>query len=158
MYSLKIGDAVVNYDLSNDSCMDAPWNEYDGHGVITNARRAKRPYEVILSADSGYCWFYDVTASLVTAKRDNWGSTPKARAKAVELDIKFCKSYLRGDIAWYGVRVWLENNPNESTSLGGILSEYNDKHVEECVRELGRELLDEVARREAAALAYYLGM
>ena len=86
-----------------DAAMRAPWEEYDGHGIVSEwTSRDKRPGERVLSQDRGSFRYYDVAATMRKARAERWGSnlTGSAReraAKAVEADFDYCQRWARDD-------------------------------------------------------------
>lgn len=60
--------------IEHDGDMGAPWEEHDGHGVVSEwTRRDKAPGEVVIASDRGSHRFYDVAETTRIAKRDGWG-------------------------------------------------------------------------------------
>jgi hypothetical protein len=59
----------------DDTYRSAPWDEYDGNGIISDWRPkdSKRPGERILTSDRSSCRFYDWQATIERAKREQWG-------------------------------------------------------------------------------------
>jgi len=133
----------------------APWEEYDGIGIIRERRARyngdgyeKSPGERILHDNNGYVWTYDWQATVQKAKREGWGCdveqltkrlgrTPtrgEVIQKAVERDFKFCRGYLRGD--WYYIDICVEDvETGEREYLGGV--ESSDRaYLSECAFEL----------------------
>jgi hypothetical protein len=161
--SMKIEHKGVKfiYEIDSDSDYDMgyPWDEHDGHGEIVFANRTKRPHEVIVgTGEHGYEFFYDVKESLDKASREGWAETRVECAEAVKEDIRFCKRFLDDDICWQQIAVYPVGAPSEAQYLGGILSEWDDKHVLDCVIQLADEILANRERKYNLAKAYYEGM
>jgi hypothetical protein len=60
--------------VDHDAWHGAPWEEEDGHGVVSGwVRRDKRPGERILCQDGSSKRFYDFAETMRIARRDGWG-------------------------------------------------------------------------------------
>lgn len=58
----------------HDDCMGAPWEEHDGHGIISDwTTRDKAPGELVLASDRGSNRYYDFAETVKIARRDGWG-------------------------------------------------------------------------------------
>lgn len=101
---------IVDYDLG------APWEEHDGHGVVSDWEcRDKKPGEVVIASDRGWKRFYDVAATTRIAKRDKWGvsdadTSNMTKAQIVALAVKRDLERMRGRCNdkwhWCGVSVF----------------------------------------------------
>jgi hypothetical protein len=61
--------------LHRDDDSQAPWEESEGHGPVSDwTRRAKRPGEVIVSMDGGSYRYYDLQEACRLARQDGWGA------------------------------------------------------------------------------------
>ena len=157
-YELEHNGIEFTYGVSRDY-RSPPWEEYDGHGVVLYANRDKKPSEVIIGGDRRGKWLYDIAATQKIAISDGWGSGgAKEAAIQVQNDIEFCRKFLNDDICWMWISVCPTGSPDEYETLGGILSEWNDKYVVECVEELADQILYSRAKKHAEAEAFYLGM
>lgn len=135
-----------------DDIMGAPWEESDGHGIISGwERRDKRPGERILAEDGRAKLFYDVQATMRKAKKEEWNTAPcqwrtkgEQAAAAVEKDFQRMQAWARGDWHWVIVEVALLDKDGKETlhadSLGGVESDYVenilDALFEECLYEV----------------------
>lgn len=143
----------------------APWEEYDGHGVITDwidqdrdEEYADRAHYWILANDRGRDYrYYDVRASTRIAARDQWGISPEARAAlartlgrepepaeitraAVEQDYRYLRDYCDGTWAYVGVVVTIPGTALRA-SLWGVES-CSTAYIERVSRELADQILD----------------
>lgn len=132
-----------------DEDMGAPWQEHDGHGVISGwERRDKTPGERILAEDKRFKLFYDVQTTMKKAKAEGWAtqdtltkSRGERAAAAVEADFKRMQAWINNDWHWTIVKVTLLDEDGEETqhsaSLGGVESDYVKSVLnslcEECV-------------------------
>ena len=101
---------IVDYD------MGAPWEEHDGHGIVSDwERRDKKPGEVVIASDRGSKRFYDIAETTRIAKRDKWGvsDTDTSRltpaqitALAVQRDMERMRGWCNEDWYWCGVSVF----------------------------------------------------
>jgi hypothetical protein len=70
---------VFKVFLVDDPDMEAPWDNADGHGPVSEwTQRDKRPGEWELNRDHGSKRFYDAQEANKIAKRDGWGLNDKA--------------------------------------------------------------------------------
>jgi hypothetical protein len=133
-----------------DSDMGAPWEEHDGHGIVSGwESRDKKPGEVVISSDHGRKRFYDVAATTRIAKRDGWGVadadtskiTPaQITALAVQRDMERMRDWCNDVWHWCGVAVFpLTEDGDElrskTESLWGIESDADD-YIEEVISDL----------------------
>lgn len=71
--------------IEDDGDHGAPWEDYDGHGVISDWTQGdKKPGERVLCTDRSSKRFYDVQATMKVAKRDGWGLGPEAKQKLAD--------------------------------------------------------------------------
>jgi len=93
-----------------DQYTDAPWNNSDYHGDITDwEHRKKKPGELVLrEARHGCRRFYDFQGAIKKARAENWGNwqqgeTPQERGQilhdAVMSDYKFLRDWYND--AWH---------------------------------------------------------
>ncbi len=69
------GGYSATIELQHDSGHGAPWEECDGHGIVSDFEtRKKRPGELVLHELRSTTRFYDFAASVKIARRDGWGS------------------------------------------------------------------------------------
>lgn len=156
-YLVAYGEVQVSYGEANlecrmtrepDDCLDYPWKEYDGHGIVSDwENRAKRPYERVLAYDGGRSMFYDVQGSIEKARKEGWG-LPEEEAKgltkkqiaaaAVERDFKYCKKWANEGIWWdvIGVSVYVNNDKLDSEYIGGIESTADRDTIRNLVGDL----------------------
>lgn len=114
-----------------DSDHGAPWEECDGHGVVSDwERRDKRPGEFILSSDRGSKRFYDFQATMAIAKRDGWNTAPYdwptkgAQAQAaVMADYEYLRRWCNDQWHYCGIvvtRMEDGEKTSDESSLWGI--------------------------------------
>ncbi|MFM0341157.1 hypothetical protein [Paraburkholderia fungorum] len=73
-FEIEAGGYPFRVRIEADQCMGAPWEEHDGHGVVSDwTTRDKRPGEIVLNTDRSSRRYYDVEASMKIARRDGWG-------------------------------------------------------------------------------------
>jgi hypothetical protein len=94
-----------------DSHMGAPWDEHDGHGIVSDwTTRPKAPGERVLNERRGMFRYYDIKASIAKAKAEGWGYDPKLTkgqiaAEAVESDFSYLKAWCEDRWHWLGIIV-----------------------------------------------------
>lgn len=161
MYSetIEINGLRFRVTYSRDEYADAPWNDCDGHGVVTDwERRNKLPGELVLAEDRGSRRFYDFVASCKLALRERWDSVPyndgtqtkrQQAAKAARADYEYLRSWCNDDWCYLVVDVVLLGENDEevdgySDSLAGVESykDYNE--------EIAREMAEGIARQYRA--------
>ncbi len=127
--TIKLPDGrLAKIDVASDDSMGLPWEEHDGHGIVSDwTRRAKAPGERILASDHGSFRYYDFAESVKLARRDGWsaGSSLSIPARqraalAVEKDFQRLKEWCDGIWEWVGVTVTIGD---KSDSLWGIESD-----------------------------------
>lgn len=157
--------------LAYDDSMGPPWEEHDGHGVVSEwTTRQKLPGERVLaeSRSGNSRRYYDVKASMAVAKRDGWGIDPERRANleaakggalsprevaaaAIEADFDRLRGWCDDRWHWCVVVVTLLDTDGEPTweraYLGGVESDADELYV----RDLAFELADEIASRIGTA-------
>ena len=124
---------TVRVRVGFDECMGMPWDEHDGHGIVSKWRPkdSKAPGEMVLIEDRGSCLFYDFAATVKRARAEGWdappyGGKPGERAhRAALADFEYCRRFARGDIQWIVVTVEVTRDGRviERDSVGGIGSE-----------------------------------
>ena len=169
--------------IEHDEHMGAPWEEHDGHGVVSEwTRRDKAPGEVVIASDRGSHRFYDVAETLRIAKRDGWGLSDadlaafEARAgrkatrkmviaEAVRRDCDRMRQWCADVWGWCGVIVELLDEDGDGTgetaSLWGIESDagaYLDEVAADLVDEMeSPRLAADLAALEASRPDLYEG-
>lgn len=160
--------------LDHDYDAGVPWENADGHGVITGWLRddlvvgGKPIYEQperfrLLNNDRDTARYYDWTQSLERAEREQWGLGPEELQKltaelgkppspsqitsrAVRLDYEFIRGWCR-DEWWY---VWIQvtlKGTQVSASVGGVES-CNTKYIEgEVSTELAEQCIEDGAEK-----------
>lgn len=153
-----------------DCDLGAPWEEHDGHGVVSDwTRRDKKPGEVVIASDRGSHRFYDVAETMRLAKRDGWGlgagdlAAFEARigrkatrkmivAEAVRRDCERMRQWCNDIWHWCGVIVSQlgedGGETGEHRSLWGIESDDYAYHD-----EVAHELAEEMESERASAMA-----
>lgn len=110
----------VSIEIHHDENMGAPWEEHDGHGIVSEwTHRDKAPGELLLCTDHRSKRYYNFSATLELAKKDGWGLNDEAKAKlatrlgrkptareirveAVNLDFKYCQGWCNDTWYWTG--------------------------------------------------------
>lgn len=121
---------TARIQIRMDECSDAPWENTDGHGPVSDwERRDKRPGELILNEDRCSKRFYDFAEAVKIARRDGWDTkpyntgTPGERAhRAATADYEFLRKWCAGDWHYIGVIVTVSRHGAEvaQDSLWGI--------------------------------------
>lgn len=143
-------------EVYQDGDMGLPWEEYDGHGVVTEwESRDKKPSELILCEDRGSKRFYDIAQSMKIARSEGRGCTnmgvltPGQRAyRAVMEDYEYLRKYCAGQWGYVWINVFpLTDDGDElrskSESLGGIeygLTTSQDEYIRQCAQELADQI------------------
>lgn len=102
-----------------DDCRDAPWDNEDGHGPVSEwVTRDKRPGELVLNEDGrrhGKSYrYYDYAEACRIALADGWGmaggrkegeSARAYAARAARHDFEVLKAFCNNEWAYYGVEI-----------------------------------------------------
>lgn len=112
-------------DVIADESMGPPWEEHDGHGIVSEwTRRSKGPGELVLASDRGSFRYYDYAESVKIARRDGWGAegrTAKEKAaNATMQDFERLRAWCADQWQWIGVTVEIGDARD---SLWGIESD-----------------------------------
>ena len=133
-----------------DSDTGAPWEEHDGHGIVSDwESRDKKPGEVVIAQDRGSKRFYDIAATTRIAKRDGWSvsdvdtstMTPaQIPALAVQRDLERMRDWCNDAWHWCGVAVFPltadgDELRSKTESFWGIESD-DDSFFDEVISEL----------------------
>lgn len=164
--TITIGAHEFTVEYPYDYDHGAPWEENDGHGIVSDwVRRKKAPGERVLSQDRGSYRYYDIAASLVIAKRDKWGvaggkhgnETDRQYAvRAVEADYDFLYGWANDQWAYVGVVVTSVEDPNESDSIFGIEGNAY-AYLAETAHELAEGIAERLDAKHAVTLAIDYG-
>lgn len=158
---IEVDGVSFRVAIEQDCDMGAPWEEHDGHGVVSEwTRRDKEPGEVVIASDHGSHRFYDIAETMRLAKRDSWGLAPddleafekkigrKATrkmiaAEAVRRDCERMRQWCNDVWQWVGVIVHELDGEGEETgrtaSLWGIESDAGS-YLDEVAFELAGEV------------------
>lgn len=114
---------TIRVHVHNDDDMGPPWEEHDGHGIVSDWKRHclvdKAPGEMILCEDRGSVRFYDFQATMKKAKSEGWGLGEKETARlaarlgrqptkgeilhaSVMHDYEFLKGWCNDEWRWVG--------------------------------------------------------
>lgn len=105
-----------------DSYYGAPWEEHDGHGIVSEwTTRAKRPGELVLNTDGRSRRYYDFQHTVKIAKRDGWNScrTKAEAAEAAMRDFQYLKDWCDDKWHWCGIVVTLLDEGEETDISAG---------------------------------------
>jgi hypothetical protein len=146
---------TFHFYTNPDQSMGPPWEQEDGHGVITewSADNEKRESLHVLNDRGGPAYFYDIEATLEVAKRDGWG--PGTPEEAVQADYERMRGWCWDEWSYVGVIVMLIKYDDDATdgwfdtrhtaSLWGIESDSEDYHTE-VAYELADQILDDIEK------------
>jgi len=162
------GGYTFRVTFPQDADHGAPWEDYDGHGIVSEwTRRPKLAGERILVSD-GRDYpsrrYYDVAGTLKIARRDSWGAPDGRRpgetrraelARAVEADYEFLRGWCTDQWTYVGVVVtWIDAEGHDlglTESLWGVESS-EDTYLADVARELAGELLGQIEVDEPDAV------
>lgn len=159
------GGYEVQVAVERDDCLGAPWDECDGHGIVSEwTRRDKQPGEWVLCEDRGSRRFYDARESMTVARRDGWDAQPfgvgtagERAARAVRRDFEYLRAWCTDDWAYMIVTVTLSRKGEEVArdSLGAVES-YRD-YWRDVAADMANELVlaDRDVRKRAAIAARF---
>ena len=112
-----------------DYDMGAPWEEHDGHGIVSDwTRRDKHPGELVLNEDRGSRRFYDFAATVKKARAEGWNTAPydwktkgEQAAAAALTDFENLRRWCANDWHWCGIVVSLLDDEGEETGIDASL-------------------------------------
>jgi hypothetical protein len=163
------GGRTFTFKTEGDDSHGAPWEEEDGHGVVSDwTRRDKAPSERVLHADRSSKRYYDVAATMRIARKDDWGLCDADKAKlakklgrtpthgdivaeAVDRDYEHMRRWCADLWQYVGVIVTHEES-GECESLWGIESE-DDDYLEMTAHDLADEINARLDKQLAATIA-----
>lgn len=126
---------TIRIDWFADPDMGPPWEEHDGHGIVSDwERRKKGSGERILSSDGGSHRFYDFKETLAKATTEQWGLSEEATdalarklghpptdrevtVEAVEKDFRYLADWCADKWEWVGYKVTLEGPDDEQVPM-----------------------------------------
>lgn len=147
-FDFERDDVTYRAEIYYDGDHGAPWEECDGHGVVSDwERRSKRPGELILNSDGcGNFRFYDWQASIRIARRDRWSCwcNGDELQEAVRRDFEYLRAWCNDEWRYVGVVVFpLTEDGDElrskEQSVWGIESEDLD-YIRETANDLAWEI------------------
>ena len=136
-----------------DSDSDAPWDNEDGHGPVSDwEHRSKKPGEMILTRDRRMRRYYDFSEAVRIARRDGWNTAPYnwpsegARAHAAAMaDYERLRQWCTDQWHYCGIVVTLldaDGDPDSvDASLWGIedglpgSSQYHEDVIQDLIAE-----------------------
>jgi hypothetical protein len=73
--TVELNGYSARIEVFHDEHMGAPWEEHDGHGIVSDwrSRDSKQPGELVLNEDHGSYRYYDYAGTLAIARKDGWG-------------------------------------------------------------------------------------
>jgi hypothetical protein len=143
--------------IERDELSRAPWEECEGHGVVTKwERRGPERGEWVLSGDRYSHRFYNWRETLEIAKRDGWGLHPDCiaelalklkrqptqrdiRKEAVRRDYEYLRGWCNDEWEYLCIGVRMVGG-TETQYLGGVDGS-DAAYIVECARDLAGELL-----------------
>lgn len=115
-----------------DETMGAPWDENDGHGIVSEwTSRPKAPGELVLARDRDSFRYYDFASTVRIARKDGWGAPDSGRtvgeraALAAMQDFRRLRDWCNDEWCWIGVHVKVlsPDGTEQEDSLWGIESD-----------------------------------
>ena len=155
-FDFNVSGQYFTADLVYDHDTGAPWDESEGHGVVSEwTTRAKAPGELILAKDGRARRFYALAGSIAIAKRDGWDSAPYGKLgetagqraeRAARADYEYLRAWCNDSWFYCGVIVRKAGSCAccaASESLWGV--ESNGDYPREVALELAAEMMDSIA-------------
>jgi hypothetical protein len=146
--------------VQQDDYQPLPWKEDDGHGTVSEwVHRDKAPGELILNSDGGLKRFYDFSASVKTARRDNWGSKKctdsmtagQRAAQAARDDYEYLRAFCSDE--WSYVFIKLQSLDDDGKPTGIEASVSGTEGTRHGIRDAYEDLAAECIAEERAELA-----
>ena len=158
----------VEARIERDTDTGPPWDEYDGHGLVSDWRQldSKLPGEKVLHQDRRSYRFYDWKKSIEIAKADSWDAPPygegtkgEQAVRAVQRDFESLKAWCNDEWWWGTIVLRVSRNGFEiedhAACLGGVTVNHPHGENNHHLTEHANELLDEAiesAKKEAARI------
>lgn len=148
--------------MTQDADHDAPWDDCDGHGIVSEwTTRDKMPGELVLSESGKNKRFYDFAASIKIARRDGWDAEPyktgtkgEQAHRAVMSDYNFLRAWCNDEWCYVGVIIELRRNgvTVSDDSCWGIET-FKDYHLEWTAEQLTYMVNADRKERAESAIA-----
>jgi hypothetical protein len=152
-WTFTVGGCDYIARTERDDCTGAPWEEHDGHGIVSEwTRRDKRAGELVLAESGGVRRFYDFAATVRLARKDGWDAPPyrtgtarQRAARAALADFERLRAWCNDEWFWCGVIVAPvcpccgEPDESRAASLWGMESD-SPAYLREVAEELAREV------------------
>ena len=152
------GTLSLRVEWFYDSDSDAPWDNEDGHGPVSDWEpRSKKPGEMILNSDRGSHRFYDFAEAVKIAKRDGWNTAPYnwpsegARAHAAAMaDYERLRQWCTDQWHYCGIVVTLLDADGDPDSVDASLWGIEDglpgssQYHEDVIQDLIAECVDQI--------------
>lgn len=151
-FTFRHDGAMYRAQIEIDSNHGAPWEEYDGCGIVSDwTTRAKLPGEIVLVESRGARRFYDFAATMRKAKHDGWnhapydvGSRKQKALRAVLADYDRLRGWCYDDWCFVGIVVTRidtcdccgETKETHIDSRWGIESDSGDEYFHDVAREM----------------------
>lgn len=147
-----------SYKFETEDYQINPWEEFDGHGVVSGwETRDKLPCEIVLHSDGRHKLFYDFQATMKKAKSEGWGISDDEMTKlakklgrnptkgeilekSVINDYEYLRKYCAG-IWYFGYLTVTDDETGESATIGMVDSDSVDFFAAELADELQHEFV-----------------
>ncbi len=146
-------DLVFSVRFEDDNDVGAPWENSDGHGVVSEwTTRDKRAGELVLNSERHSKRYYDFAESCRIALRDGWDAMPyndgtetkrQQAAKAARADYEYLRAWCNDEWRYVGVIVTLLDDEGEETEVSDSL--WCVETLKDYHEEVARQLVDELA-------------
>jgi hypothetical protein len=150
------GGYSVIIELPYDESADAPWEQSDGHGPVSDwTRLDKLLGERILCEDRGSKRYYDFRAAVSLAKKDGWDTEPYGTGtkgdrahRAAMADFEYLRKWCNNEWHYLGVCIKLYHKGEEiaSDSLWGVES------LGDYWKDVAREMIESAIQAHKAEL------
>lgn len=119
---IKIGDQDLKFkvEFTDDTGAGAPWENSDGHGVVSDrTTRPKRAGELLLNQDHNSKRYYDFAESCRLALREGWNeaTTREQAAEAARADYEFLRAWCNDEWRYVIIDVTLLDEEGEPTEV-----------------------------------------
>jgi len=133
---IKIGDQDLTFkvEFTDDTDTGAPWENSDGHGVVSEwTTRPKRAGELLLNQGRNSKRYYDFAGACRTALREGWdmATNKEQAAKAARADYEFLRAWCADQWRYVIIDVTLLDEEGEPTEVQDTLcgvETWNDYH------------------------------
>ena len=166
-HTVQYGGLTFDVVFGSDTDMDAPWDNGDGYGIVSEwTTRGKKAGEIVLSQDRRAKRYFDWAGTVKKARAEGWNTAPydlvetagERAVRATQANFKYLKAWC--DDEWNYVNITVTcRETGADYSCGGVetYNDYDDEHAWGMIEQLAEQEIkamiaaSEVAEEERVA-------